>query len=727
MSALPARVAYDPRTFVSLSPYERRGGDLADPVDHEVARLLPEEACRGGRFLPYAREGDALYVASASWPLAPAALAGMAGLGVRAEVRRTSPEQIADALDRVWPPARRIQLGATLERLGKVSPEDVAHALAQQTESGGRLGGVLMASGRVTYWDIAEAVAAQYDLPLANLIHEGLEERADLFGLADEEFWRQRLVVPTASRPGHLTLAMVDPSDDDSVRLIEDRTGLAVTRTVTGYRDVLWALDAHYRNKRVANSRDRLRQERPDDSAATTFSPLQGRVLAVLGLLVLLGFVLRPHATAVTLVALAQGAYLIVLVFRFWLMQRTAAHAAEIDITPEEIAAVDDASLPLYTVLVPAYREARVLPTLIRSLKALDYPKDRLDVKLLLEEDDPETLAAARSCNLPNFIDIVVVPKSFPTTKPKACNYGLLQARGAYVVIFDAEDAPEPDQLKKAVVAFRKSGPVVGCVQAKLSYFNDEQNILTRWFTAEYAMWFDLLLPALSGRALPIPLGGTSNHFRADALRRVGMWDPHNVAEDADLGIRIHKLGYQTAMMDSTTFEEANSEFVNWVRQRSRWIKGYMQTWLVHMRHPVALWRELGPMGFLTFQVMVGGTPWLFLLNPVFWFTTTVWFLTYWTPLQHLFPGVVYFVAMFNLCVGNFAFTYIALAGLAERESWALVRTAVVFPVYWAMMSVGAWKALLQMVMRPSFWEKTEHGLTDIAPVLPADDEGAIV
>ncbi|MDQ2832131.1 MAG: glycosyltransferase, partial [Chloroflexota bacterium] len=287
-----------------------------------------------------------------------------------------------------------------------------------------------------------------------------------------------------------------------------------------------------------------------------------------------------------------------------------------------------------------------------------------------------------------------------------------------YTVIFDAEDIPESDQLLKAVTAFRSAAPNVACIQAKLAYFNRGQNLLTRWFTAEYLMWFDLLLPALHASPIPIPLGGTSNHFRTSVLRELGAWDPYNVAEDADLGIRLHKAGYKTTVIDATTYEEANSDLNNWIRQRSRWVKGYMQTWLVHMRHPIALRRSLGTAGFLGFHALIGGTPLTLLLNPVYALLTTLWYVTHLGVLQSPFPSWVYWVAIVNLIVGNFAFTYTNMVAVGRRNLWDLMIWTAFSPVYWALMSIAAWKGFVQLITRPSYWEKTDHGLT-AAPALP--------
>ncbi|MFO7900445.1 MAG: glycosyltransferase [Planctomycetota bacterium] len=311
----------------------------------------------------------------------------------------------------------------------------------------------------------------------------------------------------------------------------------------------------------------------------------------------------------------------------------------DIRVPERQIAELNDDELPTYTVFVPLYREPEVANKIVRHIAAMDYPKDKLDVKILLEPDDPQTLEAVRESGLPAFCEVIICPDSQPRTKPKACNHGLARATGEYSVIYDAEDRPEPDQLKKAVIGFRKAeqrfearrrlrrwnpfqrekrGRTV-CLQAKLNYYNPTQNLLTRFFMIEYSTWFELYLPGLHALRAPIPLGGTSNHFRTDVLREIGGWDPFNVTEDCDLGIRLHKMGYRTQVIDSTTWEEANSRVGNWIRQRSRWVKGYVQTHLTHMRRPLrTLWR-LRPWGMFNFLNAVGGLSLMLLLNPIFW------------------------------------------------------------------------------------------------------------
>ncbi len=270
-------------------------------------------------------------------------------------------------------------------------------------------------------------------------------------------------------------------------------------------------------------------------------------------------------------------------------------------VTPAQTAALDPATLPRYTVLVPMFKEKDVAKTLLRAMSNLDYPQDRLEVIILLEEDDAETIEQFRQLKLPRCVEVLIVPKDerAPKGKPRACNHGLGKASGEFLVIYDAEDRPDPDQLKKAVAAFAHQPLSVICLQAKLNYFNPYQNLLTACFTIEYNTWYELFLPGLHVARAPIPLGGTSNHFRVGALRAVGGWDPYNVTEDCDLGLRLWRMGYSTKVLDSTTWEEGNSRLGNWMRQRSRWIKGYMQTHIVHSRDPLRSIAGLSPFRWL--------------------------------------------------------------------------------------------------------------------------------
>ena len=455
----------------------------------------------------------------------------------------------------------------------------------------------------------------------------------------------------------------------------------------------------------------RARALSPDESARRVVTGAQRRVAGLLACAVVAGLALDPIPTVIAFNALATLFYASLSLYKLGLVRRALRRGLELPVTDEEVAALYDDELPVYTILVPLYREASVLPRLVESLERLDYPRSKLDVELLFEADDVETLAAARELRLPSHFHLVVVPDSQPKTKPKACNVGLLRARGELVVIFDAEDRPDPDQLKKVFVAFRKADPRVRCIQCKLSYFNRTQNLLTRWFTIEYATWFDLLLPALGSTGAPIPLGGTSNHFYRDSLVELGGWDPFNVTEDADLGVRLHRHGMRTAIVDSTTYEEANSEVYNWIRQRSRWMKGYTQTWLVHMRRPLQLRRQIGWRGWFSFQMTVGGTVVVALLNPVYWLVTALWLAAHLGVVGAVFPGFVYIPAAAGFYVGNVAFVALNMFGARRRGHRDLVKYALLSPIYWGLASLAAWKGVLQLCYRPFYWEKTNHGL----------------
>ncbi len=454
-----------------------------------------------------------------------------------------------------------------------------------------------------------------------------------------------------------------------------------------------------------------LQQDHPLQSASTAIYGWQKPVLIGL-LVVVIGFVVwQPMITAVVLIGLCTLGYVLTMTDRVLIFKEGLA-SRPITISEEEARAIPDADLPKYTILVPAYNEPEVVGELIGAMSALEYPRDKLQVLLLLEADDDVTINAARECGSSDVITIVLVPPAEPRTKPKACNYGLHFATGDIVTIYDAEDLPEPLQLRRVVAAFRKLSTDIACVQAKLEYHNGHQNILTGWFTAEYGLWFGYLLPGMMRTSSPIPLGGTSNHLRRDVLDEIGAWDPFNVTEDADLGLRIDASGYHTAVIDSTTLEEANSDPINWIRQRSRWYKGYLQTWLVHIRRPAVLYRTLGARSFLRFNLVLAGTPIIAVLNLVFWFITLLWFLGQPAVVGAVFPWYIYFPALLALVLGNAATLYMNMISLREDDRPDLLVPALTVPAFWLMMSVAAAKGCYQLIRNPSYWEKTFHGLS---------------
>lgn len=456
------------------------------------------------------------------------------------------------------------------------------------------------------------------------------------------------------------------------------------------------------RGRFLAEAVSGLAATRPEFSARTVATRAQAGTLLTVAAAAAAACILWPFALAQVLVGLMSASFLVGMSFRAWLAWSGRQKECR-------GAAASPFDLPIYTVLVPVRREAAMLPGLIRALKALDYPRDRLDLKLVAEEDDAETLAAARTLARHGQFEIVAVPPCEPRTKPKACDYALHFARGEFVVVYDAEDRPEPDQLRKAVAAFRARRDTA-CFQARLAIYNQRDGWLARMFALDYAIWFRTLLPGLERIGAPMPLGGTSNHFRAGVLRAAGAWDPFNVTEDADLGIRLARLGHRVAMLDSTTFEEAPARLGPWLRQRTRWQKGYMQTLLVHTRRPATLARDVGLRGLAAIELFLGGAVWSALVNPVLWviFAASCAFAQHGVH-AHLMESLARITGL-GLLAANALLAALSANGARATGRLSAAARALSYILYWILISAAAYRALPQLVLRPFHWEKTPHG-----------------
>lgn len=460
---------------------------------------------------------------------------------------------------------------------------------------------------------------------------------------------------------------------------------------------------------------DGLRIRRPEASADQPFVAWQRLTLIGLGVVLLSGLIFATRTTTIVLAMAATVVYLAAVVQRVWLFVDGLNESTILRVTDAEALALPDHELPHYTVLVPAYGEPEVVAQLIANLGALNYPPDRLEILLLLEEDDHATVEAVRKAGIEAPLRLLLVPPAEPRTKPKACNYGMQFARGEVVTIYDAEDEPEPLQLRRAVALFALH-PELACIQAKLAFHNSHQNLLTGWFAAEYGLWFGYLLPGLAKSGSPVPLGGTSNHIRAGVLRAAGGWDPYNVTEDADLGVRLARLGHRTGVLDSVTFEEANSDPINWIRQRSRWYKGYLQSWLVAMRTPWRTLRTVGLRGTVSTTLLLAGTPIAAAVNLLFWLVSLLWVLGQPTIIADAFPAYVYYGALTSIIVGNVLALYSNLLGARASHDHRLLTACLLNPLYWVLMAIAAVKGLWQLVVKPSYWEKTVHGLDRRGP-----------
>jgi cellulose synthase/poly-beta-1,6-N-acetylglucosamine synthase-like glycosyltransferase len=601
-----------------------------------------------------------------------------------------------------------LPLGEALLEAELIDRRTLRWALERQVETGERIGRILEAAEYVHRLDLHRVLGAQWGLEFIDLLRAPVDETL-VRCFAPERLLAEGWI-PVHRDGDRLVIATCEPPTDELLERLREHLGAPdsiVLRSTTPL-DIERTIARCFREHIVRLSTGELHFRRPDLSAAAGWS--RGQKLWVLAALagIAAGIGLDWQFTLSLLVALANAAFLGAVAFKLLAcLVGVGAGARAPDVLPER----DDRRLPSYTVLVPVYREANVIGGLMRNLAALDYPAEKLEILVLLESDDSETIAAARVARPPSTVRLVIVPDAQPKTKPKACNVGLFLARGDLLVIYDAEDRPAPDQLRKAVAAFEQAGERTVCVQARLRYWNFSKNLLTRMFALEYGYWFGIMLPGLDRLGLPIPLGGTSNHFRVPALRRLVGWDPHNVTEDADLGLRAAVEGYRVGVIDSDTDEEACAQLRPWIRQRTRWIKGYMQTALVHTRSPRRLVRQVGVIDALGFLALIAGTPLTFLLAPLMWVGTAMWYACGEPHLPLVDSGTFWAIALINLIVGNGIMMLLNLMAAVREHNWRAAPFALLNPFYWVLHSFAAWRALVQLIHKPFYWEKTPHGL----------------
>lgn len=437
------------------------------------------------------------------------------------------------------------------------------------------------------------------------------------------------------------------------------------------------------------------------------------RLVALLGLLcVLLVLLVQDFAAAAIPGALSA-------LFLATLGLKAAACLVPAEIaTPPEVEAGDDRLLPAYTLIVPLYREVAVLPRLREALLALDYPVEKLDIKMVVEPDDHDLRRALSAAHLPPHFEVVVAPAIGPRTKPKALNAALPFAGGTLVAIFDAEDVPHPRQLRDAAAAFAKGGRRLGCVQARLAIDNAGDSVISRFFALEYAVQFDVLVPALAAFGLPLPLGGTSNHFRRTALEDVGGWDPFNVTEDADLGLRLARMGWRTRTIASTTQEEAPVTLRAWLRQRGRWMKGWMQTLMVHGRAPRRLCQELGLLTTLGATLVMAAPILAVLVHPLCLAVIAydLWMGAFWRAPETVAQVLTSAMCFTNLMIGYGVMAASTILGAVRRRLVVHLWVLPLIPAYWLLQSLATWRAVHGLITAPHHWDKTEHGLAKRRP-----------
>lgn len=605
---------------------------------------------------------------------------------------------------------------ATPQRLGDILVSQAAvtrERLEQQLlHARGQMGEYLRAIGVITGRDLSRAVAFQQGLTSIHL--QETPPDATLFTPRDFAHYTRLRYIPFARSAAELVIATPAPTPA-LAQWAAHHYGTPVRMVVIPPRDFAAYFISTGATASSRQAQLSLRRRYPHLVADQILHLHQRRGLAILIGLLLLACVLAPTTSLMALLVACNLFYLSTLAVKYALYVTGVAVQPAIRQRIETLTAaarMDDSALPVYTLLIPLYRESpAVIARLIEQLNALDYPKEKLDIKLICEADDDATVEALCNSRPPETMEIIRVPPSLPRTKPKACNVALPHIRGEYLVIFDAEDAPATNQLKHAVAMFVQSEPSVACLQAPLNYYNRDENLLTQLFSIEYSALFRILIPALEKLKLPIPLGGTSNHLRVSALREAGGWDAFNVTEDADLGIRLAYLGFETRMLPSLTLEESPITLWAWLRQRTRWIKGYIQTWLVYTRDTAALKQRLGTMGYYGFQFFVGAPALTFLIAPIFWLI----FLGSWTGMfPRLLPIWMQIACLISMAAGIVSHWLFARAVL-RIEGWQRMRLAMLaYPFYWMLHSIAAARALWQLITAPHYWEKTCHGVSQI-------------
>ncbi len=544
-----------------------------------------------------------------------------------------------------------------------------------------------------------------HGLPFVNLLETPPDK--GLLCATDLKDYLAFCAIPWRREGGIITIVTCEPHDQ-IWRWAKTCYGGEVQVALTSPYDIRCIIEKYFSPQLCWQSRLSLYHAEPKLSARITLTTGQKTGIAVLGGAGVACSITWPGSSACISILFMHGIYAVHMLFKTALFRIGRNNIPCLPVLPRH-----DDVLPVYTILVPIYREVSSLPRLLSALLQLDYPRSRLDIKLVLEEDDLETYGALLALRPDRIFDIIRVPASHPRTKPKALNYALRFARGTFVTVYDAEDLPHPQQLKAAVAMFRNAPNNVACLQARLNYYNTDATLLTYWFAFEYAILFNAVLSGLETLNVPIPLGGTSNHLALDRLRALGEWDPFNVTEDADLGTRLAVRGYRTMVLPSLTLEEAPIHFGPWIRQRTRWIKGYMQTWCVHMRKPVLLYKALGMRGFVCFQCFIGVPTVVFLTTPLMWLISVI---TLFNPrLLHLIhlPDWFNLLAYMNLLLYFGAHWWQAWhirKVLPGAHPDRLAGALMLFPLYWVLHSLASYRALWQLVVNPHFWEKTHHG-----------------
>ncbi|MCG6901961.1 MAG: glycosyltransferase [Rhodobacter sp.] len=604
------------------------------------------------------------------------------------------------------PRARRLPIGQLLVERGELAPADQLHVLGLQSRVDASYGRILLARGLVDRARLYAAIAQQHDTYVADLI--GTPPAPWLADSLGAKFCLQNALLPWRRVGGQMLIAAAQPKRFAAVRAQLESLFGPVRMVIAPECDIHRALMTMAPKALTQRAEARVPAE---ESCRCWPSRTLPRLFGGLGLLLILSLLLVP---AMALVLLAVWALLTL--FANSLLKLAAAiaqvrairSAGDADHAPAPVIA----RLPAVSLLVPLYEETAIAHRLIERLQRIEYPKELLDICLIVEADDAATRATLAMIELPPYMRQITVPFSTLKTKPRALNYALDFCRGDIIGVYDAEDSPAPDQIYRVVQRFYQRGPEVACLQGVLDFYNTRRNWMARCFTIEYAAWFRVILPGLARLGLVVPLGGTTLFFRRNVLEQLGGWDAHNVTEDADLGVRLARHGYRTELIDTVTLEEANCRFWPWVKQRSRWLKGYAITWAVHMRHPRKLWSDLGAWRFLGIQLLFLGTISQFLLAPILW---SLWMITFGLPhpMAWAASSPLIWTSMIAFLLSELVNIAIGIYAVRDAQHRYLIRWVPTLYFYFPMAALASFKGMLELLTRPFFWDKTTHGLYD--------------
>ncbi len=602
------------------------------------------------------------------------------------------------------PPKRNtpVRLGEILVESGTLHPKDLSQALNIQNKCEARLGDILIAHAFSTQKSVDEAIHAQISGDVYNITQQPPD--IELLRGVDPHTCIRLQAMPWRRMGQTLLIAAADHTKIEAIsRAFPGRISLFRASRDSINDCISTAFRAQLKQTALNNCPE------PFSCRNLSLSPKRLTTAALVGGIIGLAAA-NPGMTMIVLFCWALFSNLMTAGLRAMSLFSFIKHKAP-QPKPQCISHISDhLKRPRVSVLIPLFRENKVVPELIKALGKLTYPKELLDVKFLLEENDLITQEVFASLELPHWASIIVAPADRIQTKPRAMNYALPFCTGSLIGIYDAEDRPDPDQIDKVVDHFLQAPQKVAAVQCNLDFYNTNDNWLSRCFTIEYSSWFRVIMQGMQRLGLPLPLGGTSVFMRRCVLEAVGAWDAHNVTEDADLGMRIARMGYRCEMVDSTTWEEANKQRISWVKQRSRWIKGFIITWLTQMRHPHTLLKELGLAGFIGLQIVLLGTATAFLFAPVFWIMWLGVFGVDWS-FYNLMPAWFWQAAVIGLLLSEVVMVSISALAMHKKRTYALLPFILTMPLYWPLGTIAAYKALYEIFTNPFYWDKTAHGL----------------